>query len=46
MPYTDHTNATLADLISLKGRTAVVTGGAAGIGRAISSVLPRRGPTR
>lgn len=45
MPYIDVSQSPLTDLISLAGRTAVVTGGAAGIGRAICSRLAEAGAT-
>lgn len=32
----DYTERSIAELVSLSGRTAVVTGGAAGVGAAIS----------
>ncbi|MDJ0274207.1 MAG: SDR family oxidoreductase [Aigarchaeota archaeon] len=38
-----HNSKTIADLISLKGRTALVTGAAMGIGRAISERLAEAG---
>ena len=31
MPFPDHSHRTLADTFSLKGRVAVVTGGASGV---------------
>lgn len=43
MTYIDVSDQPLSSLISLKGRTAVVTGGAAGIGRAICRRLAEAG---
>ena len=43
MPIADVSTQALADLISLKGRTAVVTGGAKGLGCAIASRLAEAG---
>lgn len=45
MPIKDVSNKSLQELISLKGRTAVVTGGASGIGFAISTRLAEAGAT-
>lgn len=45
MSYIDVSERSLSNLISLRGRTAVVTGGAAGIGRAISKRLAEAGAT-
>lgn len=45
MAYSDFTSRSLADLVSLSGRTAVVTGGAIGIGQAIASRLAEAGAT-
>lgn len=42
MTYIDVSDHPLTELISLKGRTAVVTGGGAGIGRASAGALPKR----
>ncbi|MEO5899279.1 MAG: SDR family NAD(P)-dependent oxidoreductase, partial [Ilumatobacteraceae bacterium] len=39
----DHTERPLADLVSLSGRRAVVTGSASGIGRAIAHRLAEAG---
>ena len=39
----DHSQTSLADLVSLEGRTAVVTGGAAGIGKAIATRFAEAG---
>ena len=38
----DVSNRSIADLWSLAGRRAVITGGARGIGRAIAARSPRR----
>ncbi|NSZ61462.1 SDR family NAD(P)-dependent oxidoreductase [Agrobacterium tumefaciens] len=43
MTYIDVSTKSISDLISLRGRTAVVTGGAAGIGKAISKRLAEAG---
>lgn len=43
MTYIDVSSHSLTELISLRGRTAVVTGGAAGIGHAISKRLAEAG---
>lgn len=43
MAIMDVTDRTLADLISLKGRTAAITGGARGLGRAIAHRLAEAG---
>lgn len=45
MTYKDFTDTSLADLMSLQGRTAVVTGGAIGIGYAICCRLAEAGAT-
>ena len=43
MPVPDLTDRPLTDLLSLRGRTAVVTGGARGLGRAIARRLAEAG---
>jgi NAD(P)-dependent dehydrogenase (short-subunit alcohol dehydrogenase family) len=43
MPVSDVSNRSIAELISLKGRNAVVTGGARGIGSAICNRLAEAG---
>jgi NAD(P)-dependent dehydrogenase (short-subunit alcohol dehydrogenase family) len=43
MPIADVTDASLAQLVSLKGRRAVVTGGAQGLGKAIARRLAEAG---
>jgi NAD(P)-dependent dehydrogenase (short-subunit alcohol dehydrogenase family) len=45
MPIRDVSDRTIAELISLKGRSALVTGAAKGIGRAISARLAEAGAT-
>lgn len=45
MAYPDFTSRSLAELISLAGRTAVVTGGAVGIGKVIATRLAEAGAT-
>jgi NAD(P)-dependent dehydrogenase (short-subunit alcohol dehydrogenase family) len=45
MAYPDLTSRSLAELVSLTGRTAVVTGGAVGIGKAIATRLAEAGAT-
>ncbi len=45
MPISDVSERSLIDLISLKGKIAVVTGGARGIGQAISNRLVEAGAT-
>jgi NAD(P)-dependent dehydrogenase (short-subunit alcohol dehydrogenase family) len=42
-PFADVSGASIADLISLAGRRAVVTGGAQGLGRAIAARLAEAG---
>ena len=42
-PFADVSAASIADLVSLAGRRAVVTGGAQGLGRAIASRLAEAG---
>ncbi|MER8003854.1 SDR family oxidoreductase [Streptomyces sp. NPDC095613] len=42
-PFPDVSNAPIADLISLRGRRAVVTGGAQGLGKAIAARLAEAG---
>jgi NAD(P)-dependent dehydrogenase (short-subunit alcohol dehydrogenase family) len=42
-PFADVSDVPLADLISLRGRRAVVTGGAQGLGRAIAARLAEAG---
>jgi|SRR5581483_5117878 len=45
MPAPDLSDRTLAQLVSLAGRTAIVTGGADGIGRAVAARLLEAGAT-
>lgn len=45
MAYPDFSDRTLSQLISLNGRTAVVTGAGAGLGRAIAQRLAEAGAT-
>ncbi len=42
-PFPDVSNASIAELVSLRGRRAVVTGGAQGLGRAIAERLAEAG---
>ncbi|MFP3466492.1 SDR family NAD(P)-dependent oxidoreductase [Leifsonia sp. SIMBA_070] len=42
-PFPDVSNATIAELVSLRGRRAVVTGGAQGLGKAIAARLAEAG---
>ncbi len=42
-PFADVSTSSIADLVSLKGRRAVVTGGAQGLGRAIAARLAEAG---
>lgn len=43
MPVKDYSDVALGDLISLAGRTAVITGGAADIGKSIARRLAEAG---
>ena len=45
MAVKDYSDLALGDLISLAGRTAVITGGAAGLGKAIAGRLAEAGAT-